>query len=64
MTRAHAGPIAGFKHCCMLTGEYDGSDRDYFFQGIGKWARLGLQFELGPFYFYTRRLMGDPDQLA
>ena len=31
MTPAHAGPGAGFKHCCMLTGEFDGSDRDYFY---------------------------------
>ena len=31
MTRARAAPVAGFKHCCMLTGEFDGSDRDYFF---------------------------------
>jgi len=31
MTHARAALAAGFKHCCMLTGEYDGSDRDYFF---------------------------------
>jgi hypothetical protein len=31
MTRAHAVPVAGFKQCCMLTGEFDGSDRDHFF---------------------------------
>ena len=34
MTHARAGPAAGFKFCCMLTGEYDGSDRDHFFQGV------------------------------
>jgi hypothetical protein len=31
MTHARAAPAVGFKLCCMLTGEYDGSDRDYFF---------------------------------
>jgi hypothetical protein len=24
-----------FKNCCMASGEYDGSDRHYFFQGVG-----------------------------
>ena len=33
-TSAHAVPRAGFKNCCMLTGEFDGSDRDQFFQGM------------------------------
>jgi hypothetical protein len=28
---APAGPAFGFKRCCMLTGEHDGSDRDHFF---------------------------------
>ncbi len=32
MTRARAAPDADFKRCCMLSGEFDGSDRDYFFQ--------------------------------
>lgn len=36
MTHAHVAPAAGFKHCCMLTGQYDGSDRAYFFQGMSK----------------------------
>jgi hypothetical protein len=31
MTRASAAPDADFKRCCMLSGEFDGSDRDYFF---------------------------------
>jgi len=31
MTRAPAAPVVGFKYCCMLTGEFDGSDRDHFF---------------------------------
>ncbi len=31
MTHARAGPVAGFKRCCMLSGDMDGSDRDYFF---------------------------------
>jgi hypothetical protein len=26
---------ADFKNCCMASGEYDGSDRHYFFQGVG-----------------------------
>jgi hypothetical protein len=31
MTRALAFPGAGFKRCCMLGGEFDGSDRHHFF---------------------------------
>jgi len=31
MIRVRAGQGADFKRCCMLTGEFDGSDRDYFF---------------------------------
>jgi hypothetical protein len=30
MTFAPALPAAGFKKCCMQTGEYDGSDRHYY----------------------------------
>jgi len=30
-TPAPAAPVAGFKRCCMLSGEMDGADRDYFF---------------------------------
>lgn len=29
--RVRAGQGGGFKRCCMLSGEFDGSDRDYFF---------------------------------
>ena len=31
----HARAVLGgdFKRCCMLSGEFDGSDRDYFFKG-------------------------------
>jgi hypothetical protein len=29
---ARAAPAAGFKNCCMLTGEYDGSERDDFYR--------------------------------
>jgi hypothetical protein len=32
MIRARANPAAGFKNCCMLSGHFDGSDRDHFFQ--------------------------------
>jgi hypothetical protein len=32
MTSARADPGVDFKRCCMLSGEFDGSDRDYFFQ--------------------------------
>jgi hypothetical protein len=32
MTRARADLAVDFKRCCMLSGEFDGSDRDYFFQ--------------------------------
>ena len=27
----HASPDAGFKACCMKSGAYDGSNRDYYF---------------------------------
>jgi hypothetical protein len=33
-TLARAHPAADFKNCCMLTGEFDGSDRHHFFQGV------------------------------
>jgi hypothetical protein len=29
---AHATPTVDFKNCCMLTGEYDGSERDDYFR--------------------------------
>jgi hypothetical protein len=31
MIRARADRDVDFKRCCMLSGEFDGSDRDYFF---------------------------------
>jgi hypothetical protein len=30
MTSAHAVPDAGFKKCCMRSGNFDGVDRDYY----------------------------------
>jgi hypothetical protein len=33
-THVRAIPAIGFKNCCMLTGFFDGSDRDHFFQGV------------------------------
>jgi hypothetical protein len=30
--RARAVPAVDFKRCCMLTGQFDGSNRDYFFR--------------------------------
>jgi hypothetical protein len=32
MTSVPADQAAGFKRCCMNTGRYDGSRRNYFFQ--------------------------------
>ena len=32
MIHAPVDPDADFKRCCMLSGNYDGSDRHYFFQ--------------------------------
>jgi hypothetical protein len=32
MIRARADLAADFKRCCMLSGEFDGSDRDYYFR--------------------------------
>jgi len=29
-THAHAAPDAGFKRCCMTSGQMDGSERDYY----------------------------------
>ncbi len=34
MIRVRVAPVEDFKRCCMLSGEFDGSDRDYFFQVI------------------------------
>jgi hypothetical protein len=34
MTCAHAAPDADFKVCCMVSGGYDGSNRNHYFQGI------------------------------
>ena len=31
---ARASPAGDFKNCCMLSGEFDGSDRDHFFQRV------------------------------
>jgi hypothetical protein len=36
MIRVRAVPGADFKRCCMLSGEFDGSDRDYFFQVVAQ----------------------------
>ena len=33
-THARATLAADFKHCCMLSGEFDGSDRHHFFQRV------------------------------
>jgi hypothetical protein len=30
MTLAHAAPAAGFKHCCLRSGHYDGAARDRY----------------------------------
>jgi hypothetical protein len=36
----HVAPDAGFKACCMESGAYDGSNRDYYFQGVAAgWRR-------------------------
>ena len=35
MTYVPAARPVDFKNCCMISGEYDGSDRHYFFQGVG-----------------------------
>jgi hypothetical protein len=34
MTHARASLGGDFKNCCMLSGEFDGSDRDHFFQRV------------------------------
>jgi hypothetical protein len=31
MIHAHVVRTVGFKNCCMLSGEFDGTDRDDFF---------------------------------
>ncbi len=33
-THAHAARSVDFKNCCMISGEFDGSDRHYFFQRV------------------------------
>jgi hypothetical protein len=34
MIHARACLAGDFKNCCMLSGEFDGSDRDHFFQRV------------------------------
>jgi hypothetical protein len=34
-TYALVGQPVDFKNCCMSSGQYDGSDRHYFFQRVG-----------------------------
>jgi len=36
MTCARAVPGKGFKRCCLKSGHYDGSKRDYFFPRVAK----------------------------
>jgi hypothetical protein len=40
MTHARAARAAGFKRCCLLNGDFDGSDRDSLFQG----REIALEF--------------------
>jgi hypothetical protein len=42
MIHAHAGRHAGFKRCCMLTGRYDGAERDYFFSRVISGRKQGF----------------------
>jgi len=32
MTFAHAAPVAGFKKCCLRSGQFDGSGRNHYFR--------------------------------
>ena len=34
MIHARASRAADFKKCCMLSGDFDGSDRHHFFQRL------------------------------
>jgi hypothetical protein len=34
MTPARAFPAADFKNCCLRSGQFDGSRRHHFFQGV------------------------------
>ena len=44
MTSVPAAPDGGFKRCCLNTGEYDGSNRHYFFPGVA--VELGARQEI------------------
>jgi hypothetical protein len=44
MIRAHACPAVDFKNCCMLSGEFDGSDRHHFFQGVRTSSNNALEW--------------------
>ena len=44
-TRAPACQTADFKNCCMLTGEFDGSDRHHFFQRVRRRLTVGASRE-------------------
>lgn len=43
MTHAHAAQGAGFKQCCMHSGQYDGVLRNYFFQRVGPSSNPSLE---------------------
>lgn len=53
MIHVRADLVGGFKRCCMLSGDLDGSDRDYFFPvvrgGVRRQLdapRTGIELEL------------------
>ena len=41
-TCARVAPDAGFKACCMSSGAYDGTNRNYYFQGVGRGGELAI----------------------
>ena len=46
---APAAPDAGFKRCCLGSGNYDGVLRDYYFQGLVDGERTHWMGSLFPF---------------
>jgi hypothetical protein len=53
-------PGAGFKRCCLRTGKYDDSNRDYFFPRVAKRLAYGAKSKgFGPcISFRLTRLPG------
>ena len=53
MIRVRVAPDAGFKKCCMQSGEYDGSDRHYYYRSQECLSWVGLAQRGAPTTSFT-----------